>query len=226
MSWKRLAARRSWQVAGRYGVMAYVSRVTQDVDMALAADRLDEFIHVATVSGFEPLPLVPGRWPKLRHKETGIEVDLLPEGGRPRHEFAPGADDDSASQGSGAAGHTLQYIRLPALIELKLAAGRARDDSDVVELIRANPDQVAAMRAIFRVSTSITFGRSTCSWNGPANRTTNDDAAGSPGREVLFEKTTSRFSRFSNSTTKNTEDTEKTEKHEICIIRVFHVFRG
>jgi hypothetical protein len=40
----------------------------------------------------------------------------------------------------------LQYIHLPALVELKLAAGRARDESDVVELMRANPDQVEAVR--------------------------------------------------------------------------------
>ncbi len=136
-------------LAGGWAVWrhGYVSRVTQDVDMALAADRLDEFIHVATVSGFEPLPLVPGRWPKLRHKETGIEVDLLPEGGRPGTSSHPAPTTIPHPKDLGAAGHTLQYIRLPALIELKLAAGRARDDSDVVELIRANPDQVAAMRS-------------------------------------------------------------------------------
>ena len=39
------------------------------------------------------------------------------------------------------------FVRLPSLIELKLAAGRARDESDVVELIRVNPDQVEAIRA-------------------------------------------------------------------------------
>jgi hypothetical protein len=35
---------------------------------------------------------------------------------------------------------------LPALIELKIAAGRIGDEHDVVELIRANPDQVEAIR--------------------------------------------------------------------------------
>jgi hypothetical protein len=40
-----------------------------------------------------------------------------------------------------------RYIDLPGLVELKLAAGRARDESDVVELIRVNPDQVDALRA-------------------------------------------------------------------------------
>jgi hypothetical protein len=40
----------------------------------------------------------------------------------------------------------MSYIDLPGLVELKLAAGRARDESDVVELIRVNPDQVDALR--------------------------------------------------------------------------------
>ena len=42
----------------------------------------------------------------------------------------------------GAAGAILRYITLPALIELKLAAGRVRDQADVIELVRANEDQV------------------------------------------------------------------------------------
>jgi hypothetical protein len=46
----------------------------------------------------------------------------------------------------GARGTELRYIDLPSLIELKLAAGRARDESDVVELVRANGKQVEALR--------------------------------------------------------------------------------
>jgi hypothetical protein len=46
----------------------------------------------------------------------------------------------------GAKNHELHYISLPSLVELKLAAGRVRDEADVVELIRANPKEVAAIR--------------------------------------------------------------------------------
>lgn len=46
----------------------------------------------------------------------------------------------------GAAGHTLRYMTLSALIELKLAASRARDESDIIELIRANPDRIDQVR--------------------------------------------------------------------------------
>jgi hypothetical protein len=35
---------------------------------------------------------------------------------------------------------------LPGLVELKLAAGRARDEGDVVELLRANMDRAGAIR--------------------------------------------------------------------------------
>ena len=46
----------------------------------------------------------------------------------------------------GAGGDKLRYISLAGLVQLKLAAGRARDEADVVELIRANPAQADAIR--------------------------------------------------------------------------------
>jgi len=39
----------------------------------------------------------------------------------------------------------LVYVDLPSLIELKLAAGRLRDQNDVVELVRQNDDQIEAI---------------------------------------------------------------------------------
>ena len=124
----------------------YVGRVTQDVDVVLAADALQEFLRVASISGFDLLPRQPGRWPKLVHKDTGIEVDILPEGERPGTPNRPAPTTIPHPARMGAAGHQLRYVSLPALVELKLAAGRARDESDVVELIRANGDQVNVIR--------------------------------------------------------------------------------
>jgi hypothetical protein len=40
----------------------------------------------------------------------------------------------------------IAYVTLPALVELKLAAGRARDEYDVIELIRANEAQIEPIR--------------------------------------------------------------------------------
>ena len=72
-------------VAGGWAVWrhGYVGRVTQDVGIALPQDRVDDFLRAASVGGFEVLAPSENRWPKLQHRETGIDVDILPEGGRP-----------------------------------------------------------------------------------------------------------------------------------------------
>jgi hypothetical protein len=124
----------------------YIGRVTQDLDIVLPSSRIDEFLRVAAVSGFEELPRIEGRWPKLLHKETSIQVDILPEGGRPGTASRPAPTTIPHPATMGAAGHNLRYIPLASLIELKLAAGRARDESDVVELIRVNPGQLEPIR--------------------------------------------------------------------------------
>ena len=135
-------------LAGGWAVWrhGYIGRVTQDVDVVVPADRVDDFVRTASVAGFEPLPRRPGRWPKLTHRETGVQVDLLPEGERPGTPSRPAPTTLPHPSTLGASGDQLRYITLPALIHLKLAAGRARDESDVVELLRANPAQVDAIR--------------------------------------------------------------------------------
>jgi len=49
-------------------------------------------------------------------------------------------------QAMGAVRGILKYISLPSLVELKLAAGRLRDEADVVELARENRDRVDELR--------------------------------------------------------------------------------
>jgi hypothetical protein len=136
-------------VAGGWAVWrhGYVGRLTQDVDIVVPADRLDELLRVAAVWGFEVMPVAPGRWPKLVHKETGVTVDLLPEGQRPGTTSRPAPTTLPAPAAIGASGPILKYITFPALVELKLAAGRTRDQNDIIELIRANPDQLQTIRA-------------------------------------------------------------------------------
>ena len=124
----------------------YVGRVTQDMDIALPADRVDEFVRAAAVTGFEVLPVPEGRWPKVLHRDTGIQVDILPEGKRPGTAARPAPTTIPHPATMGASGCVLRYVSLNSLIELKIAAGRARDESDVVELVRANPDAVATIR--------------------------------------------------------------------------------
>jgi hypothetical protein len=137
-------------------------RLTQDIDIAIAAACIDEFLRAARLGGFEVLPQLPGRWPKVVHRETGIKVDLLPEGERPGTPARPAPTTLPHPTAMGAAGHALRYMKLPALIELKLAAGRARDESDIIELVRANSDQIDELRqylATVHVDYVIAFDR-------------------------------------------------------------------
>jgi hypothetical protein len=125
----------------------YAARLTQDVDIALPADRIEEFQRAASVSGFELLPPKPGRWPKMLHKQTGVQVDILPEGARPGTalKLAPTTIPHPAQMG--AQQGRLRYMTLSATVLLKIAAGRERDQGDVVELIRSNADQVQQLRS-------------------------------------------------------------------------------
>jgi hypothetical protein len=123
-----------------------VGRVTQDIDIVLPNDRLDDFKQAASASGFDVLSPPAGRWPKLHHRETGIEVDILPEGGRPGTASRPAPTTIPHPALMGAVRTALSYMSLPSLIELKLAAGRLRDEADVVELIRQNRDRVDEVR--------------------------------------------------------------------------------
>jgi hypothetical protein len=124
----------------------FVGRVTQDIDIVLPADRIEEFLRVASFSGFEILPQLTGRWPKVRFKEADVKVDILPEGARPGTPSKMAPTTIPHPNTLGAQEGKLRYIRLPALIELKLAAGRVRDEADVAELVRANLDAIDQIR--------------------------------------------------------------------------------
>lgn len=125
----------------------YLGRVTQDVDIVLPADRVDEFVRAASVSGFTVIDQPEGRWPKVLHKETDVRIDILPEGARPGtpERLAPTTIAHPAAMGAIAG--RLTYVALPALVELKLAAGRAQDDADVIKLVQENSDRRAEIRA-------------------------------------------------------------------------------
>ncbi len=46
----------------------------------------------------------------------------------------------------GAIRGSLRYVSLPSLIELKLAAGRLRDEADIIELARENQAHLDEIR--------------------------------------------------------------------------------
>jgi hypothetical protein len=125
----------------------YIGRVTQDIDIVLPSDRIDDFQRTASVSGFDVLSPPVGRWPRLIHRETMIQVDILPEGGRPGTPARPAPTKIGHPRTMGAALGTLHYITLQSLIELKLAAGRLRDEADVLELARENQERLDDVRS-------------------------------------------------------------------------------
>jgi hypothetical protein len=130
-----------------FGWRSNRGRVTQDIDIVLPADRIDEFVRLAGVSEFDVLPQPEGRWPKARHKDTDVQVDILPENARPGSTGKLAPTTIRHALAMGGQGSSLAYVTLPALVELKIAAGRIGDEHDVVELIRTNPDQVEVIRA-------------------------------------------------------------------------------
>ena len=127
-------------LAGGWAVWrhGYHGRMTQDLDIVLPADRIDEFLRVASASGFQVIPMQSGRWPKAIHKKTDTMVDILPEGERPGTKSKPAPTTIPHPSEIGGTGTQLRYVPLPYLIELKLAAGRGRDEADVIELMRVN----------------------------------------------------------------------------------------
>ena len=135
-------------VSGGWAVWrhGFVGRVTQDVDIVLPADKTSEFMRVAGVSGFQALKAQPGRWPKMVHKETAIDVDILPEGERPGTTTRPAPTTIPHPSRMGASGSQLRYADVAPLIEMKLAAGRIQDEADVMRLIEANPEEIEAIR--------------------------------------------------------------------------------
>jgi hypothetical protein len=102
-------------LAGGWAVWrhGFVGRVTQDINIVLPADRIEEFVRLAGLSGFENLPQPEGRWPKVRHKETEIKVDIVPEAATPgtAAKLAPTAIRHPGTMGG--QGAALCYIPCP-----------------------------------------------------------------------------------------------------------------
>jgi hypothetical protein len=124
----------------------YYARMTQDVDIVLPADKIEDFLRAAPLVGFDVLHPPTDRWPKVYHREADITVDILSEGARPGTKGDPAPTLIRHPNEMGAIQGRLGYISLPALVELKIAAWRGRDESDVIELVRANPDRVDEIR--------------------------------------------------------------------------------
>lgn len=128
-----------YAIAGGMALFSHgFRRFTEDVDVLVTSDGLQQ-TH-AGLDGPGYVPAFVGS-KQLRDAETGVRIEFLvtgqyPGDGKPK----PVAFPDPAEAGEEIDG--IRFLRLPNLIELKLASGmtggvtRLQDLADVVALIR------------------------------------------------------------------------------------------
>ena len=124
-----------YAVVGGMAVNAHkYKRTTADVDLLLTREGLDEFVKRFVTKNYLRKPERMRRFVD-RANDVGVDIlvtGLYPGSGKP----GPIVYPDPTKVGETI--NTVQVVNLVTLIQLKLAARRHRDFSDVVELIRFN----------------------------------------------------------------------------------------
>jgi hypothetical protein len=127
-----------YAIVGGMALVAHgYERTTVDVDVLVTPEGL-ALVH-QQLEGLGYVPPFSGS-KHLRDTETGVRIEFLISGGFPGDgKPKPIAFPDPADVGVNIDG--VHYLRLPTLVELKLAsgmtnAGRLKDLADVQELIR------------------------------------------------------------------------------------------
>ncbi|MBA3313830.1 MAG: hypothetical protein M3552_11940 [Planctomycetota bacterium] len=118
-------------VGGMAAVHHGYATTTEDVDILLASAQADDFLRAAPTYGF----IVRRRFPRGRYvleHSSGVELDVVPEGGRPRDD-APAPIPSPTHVG---VSHGLAYASLEGWIEIKLGANRLKDRAHVVEVLK------------------------------------------------------------------------------------------
>lgn len=128
-----------YAVVGGMALFSYgVRRFTEDVDLLVTREGLKEIHRQLDGLGYVP-PFERSK--NLRDAEHGVRIEFLvtgdfPGDGKPKPVAFPHPQDVAVEKNG------IRYVKLPALIELKLASGltnasRLKDLSDVIELIKA-----------------------------------------------------------------------------------------
>jgi hypothetical protein len=128
----------AYAIAGGMALAAHhFVRATVDVDILVDEEGLQAIHENLDGRGFVP-PFEGSR--NLKDVETGVRIEFLVQGqfpgdGKPKPVAFPDPNE------AGETINNIRYLRLPSLIEIKLASGmtnpgRLRDLADVQELIR------------------------------------------------------------------------------------------
>lgn len=127
-----------YAVAGGMALFFHgLRRFTEDVDLLVTRQGLEQ-LH-RELEGLGYVPLFPGS-KNLRDADSGVRVEFLvtgdfPGDGKPKPVAFPDPEQAAVERDG------IRWLRLPALVELKLASGmtapgRLKDLADVQELIR------------------------------------------------------------------------------------------
>lgn len=111
-------------------------RSTTDVDALYAYH--DGGILKRLEADFKVVLHAENGWHHLEHRETGVRLELIPEGGLTTYGFIPAPRTTGGENG---------VISLSGLIWLKLVLGRSKDDADVVEVAKVRRVDVEGCRA-------------------------------------------------------------------------------
>jgi hypothetical protein len=125
----------AYAVMGGMAVNAHkYERTTNDVDVLITEQGLDDFIRRFVPKSYDA---IPGRPRRILDRRNQVTIDFLvtglfPGSGKPGP--IPFPDPVRVRELI----QDIQFVGLPTLIELKLLARRYKDFGDVVELIRSN----------------------------------------------------------------------------------------
>lgn len=121
----------------RYGYPA----ATQDIDVAIGREHLDDFLRVSPRFGFKVAWEAKSGWHTLTHGD--VEINVVPEGGKARN-TAPTTIPSPAQLG---VVRGLGYASLAGWLELKLSSARQKDRAHIVEVFKkADSGEIAAAR--------------------------------------------------------------------------------
>jgi hypothetical protein len=114
---------------------------TDDIDVVVGKDDLDQFLMYAPQFGFKVAWRSKTGWHTLEHGD--VEINVVPEGGKAKNTSPttiPGPGQLGVEEGLGVA-------CLAGWVELKLATGRAKDLGHISELMKkASESEITACR--------------------------------------------------------------------------------